>query len=804
MERAFCTIEEWKSALMILPDGAFFDLLRSVFGNIKTPFNKQRLLAELSAFFSRDEIRKNISRYIDRLDAKVIAAVAALGKPSPAELTGFFAGDINQGELEDLLLNLEERFILFRFRGTTVRPAAQGGGYREEPVSRLALNPALESVLAPFAADRPLVFPSVSIDSLSGALEAGPVLSGGVDDRILAALISFAWEQGNLFRAEGRSQTGGRVQGTTGFLRKKVRETGERIFPGLDLEAVIGGFFCLGIFLNTGNGKAVDEERLTAFRELSPRDRLVYCAAGICCRAEGSGLNALSPHLSRGRIRFLASLIHSFLGLLDPSQAYPRITLRRYADMLLRDNESAVALPETGKPSLAGPPSSSGPDPSLVFDNLLAGLEIAGLLRRVSDHWLAGPGFAPVPAAATPALAMDAPFSFVICPGVSFADALELASFALVREAGTVVRFELNRESAVRGFDRGIGAVEMGELLARLSGNRLEDTLLWTLKDWEKRYGEVSLYEGIVLSLSPERCYLAEAEPVASLVRQVLAPGVFLLSAKGSADLGIEAAAEALRKAGVDIVAQYGNPRPQEADATDNVESSGAAFFAGENPYRLPVFPPPHTLTRYFSQTMDTPDTGAVTAELYPEESEALKEQFRSVLGNLGLLKAERDELSARIERRLVLSESQLSGVSVRYEKLEARGIDYVGKALIAKQAIASKSLVEVSWSGDSAGRVFGIPIALEKRHLGTSTEGSPLGTPTERKSREGSPLGTPTERKSREGSPLESVLVLEPSFRAEDSVSEASFRGAEGNLLHIPLGKISLLRRIKKSIFET
>jgi hypothetical protein len=158
--------------------------------------------------------------------------------------------------------------------------------------------------------------------------------------------------------------------------------------------------------------------------------------------------------------------------------------------------------------------------------------------------------------------------------------------------------------------------------------------------------------------------------------------------------------------------------------------------------------------------------------KISPEDGEALKEQFRAALDKLKLPRAEGDELSARIERRLVLSESQLSGVSVRYEKLEARGLDYVGKAMIAKQAIASGSLVEVNWSGGSAGRIFGIPVALEKQKL-------------------------------------ESVLVLEPSPRTEDPPSPGGQGENDGgntgdNLLHIPLGKISLLRRIKKSIFES
>jgi hypothetical protein len=129
------------------------------------------------------------------------------------------------------------------------------------------------------------------------------------------------------------------------------------------------------------------------------------------------------------------------------------------------------------------------------------------------------------------------------------------------------------------------------------------------------------------------------------------------------------------------------------------------------------------------------------------------QERFRRALRNLSLPKNETDELFARIERRLILNESQLAGGAVRYEKTEARNLDYVGKTMLAKQAIALKSLVEILWvnpEGESS-RMMGIPDALEK--WGGET-----------------------------------MLTLKPV--------------PEGNEIRLPLGKISLLRRIKQSIF--
>jgi hypothetical protein len=84
---------------------------------------------------------------------------------------------------------------------------------------------------------------------------------------------------------------------------------------------------------------------------------------------------------------------------------------------------------------------------------------------------------------------------------------------------------------------------------------------------------------------------------------------------------------------------------------------------------------------------------------------------------------------------------------------MEARNLDYAGKVMVAKQAIALKSPVEIlraAPEGES-NRLIGVPGALEKRGG-------------------------------------ETVLVLKTL--------------PEGNEIRLPLGKISLLRRIKQSIF--
>jgi hypothetical protein len=132
---------------------------------------------------------------------------------------------------------------------------------------------------------------------------------------------------------------------------------------------------------------------------------------------------------------------------------------------------------------------------------------------------------------------------------------------------------------------------------------------------------------------------------------------------------------------------------------------------------------------------------------------------------NLG--KEERNELAARVDRKLILSETQLQDAVIHYEKLEAGGLDYVGKALIAKQAIAMQAMVEVSWPvRQKQEHAYGIPAALEK------TEG-------------------------------ENILVLNPIDSGNTIRIPGETVRIPGDTVRIPLGKISRLRQIKKSIFE-
>ena len=58
-------ISRWQEAISSLPDKQFFNTMRLYLGEIKTPYNKQRLTEQLASFIRREENLKSILTLMD-------------------------------------------------------------------------------------------------------------------------------------------------------------------------------------------------------------------------------------------------------------------------------------------------------------------------------------------------------------------------------------------------------------------------------------------------------------------------------------------------------------------------------------------------------------------------------------------------------------------------------------------------------------------------------------------------------------------------------------------------------------------
>jgi len=673
-KKIFRSIEFWKSSMMSmtdnkLSDNSFYELLRSVFGKIKTPFNKQQLLKDLEKFLLREDIQKTIISYISENDAKIIAAVALFDEPFPEDLKNFFADEFNYMQFHDIIVNLEERFILYRYKDEEARAGHQ---------TKLALNPVLEQALAPFTSDISLLFPS----SLSTPkTKRGKPLTV-LNDRVLAGLLSFVsqWTETAFFKRED-------------ILRKQIIDAGKNCFPNLVLEEVLGALQVLGLFYVQDDKLLPDKKRFSDIALLLPRERMEYCVAALIVYKEANNpLNIQAPYY-KNRLKEAVSFIHSFLDFLALVNNNTEKTLARLALILKSRMNSYINID--------------------FFIEALAKTNLLTLnCASHSEH------------SASKSISIDSGSSVFVYPEVVFTDAIELASFLNIKETSAVVRFELEKDSAVRAFNSGTSAQQIIDTLNRLSDKKIPENIEWNLKDWEKRHGEVSLKKGVVLTLAKDKQYLAKTMPLSTLINETLAPGVYLLN-----ETTEEEATSALNSAGIDIIAQN--------------KKREAVFY--QNALAQNYFPMPTGIAINHNMSYLT---GSHVLTDMPASAQIAN--FHAILEKMPLDKVGKDELSARIDRRLILCESQLKEANIRYEKLEARHMDYTGKQNIAKQAVAQNSLVEVVWQNGK--QIFGMASALEKKESGL-------------------------------------VLIVIPIGEDEE--------------LQIPLAKISLLRRIKKSIFE-
>jgi hypothetical protein len=135
----------WREALTRLADQHFFDLIRMYIGAVRTPFNKQRLIEELSAFLRKPENRAAILDGLDELDIRILSAIVELPQATQQKIVSLFAPSRSFPEIYERVLNLEERLLIYRRGDTSTR--------------EYAINPLLSDYLAPRIGMRHLTGP---------------------------------------------------------------------------------------------------------------------------------------------------------------------------------------------------------------------------------------------------------------------------------------------------------------------------------------------------------------------------------------------------------------------------------------------------------------------------------------------------------------------------------------------------------------------------------------------------------------------------------------------------------------------
>lgn len=78
------------------------------------------------------------------------------------------------------------------------------------------------------------------------------------------------------------------------------------------------------------------------------------------------------------------------------------------------------------------------------------------------------------------------------------------------------------------------------------------------------------------------------------------------------------------------------------------------------------------------------------------QESKLLLSQLQKKLSKLDTSSDQKEILTERLERRIIVSEEQLTADCVRFERREADGMDYVGKMHLVETALQTQDLLEI------------------------------------------------------------------------------------------------------------
>ena len=176
-------ITAWQESINSLTDKEFFYLMRLYLGEIKTPYNKLRLVSTLASFIRNPENLQNILDLLDDFDLKILTAIHIIHYPTQQVLFDFFEGEFTKEQIYSKILNLSERLLIYK----KTNP--------QTLTEIIYINPLLIKDLEPFF-DKKLIFPEENTMFFSTddvfALSAN----------FLAAFISFVQNKGISCKAD--------------------------------------------------------------------------------------------------------------------------------------------------------------------------------------------------------------------------------------------------------------------------------------------------------------------------------------------------------------------------------------------------------------------------------------------------------------------------------------------------------------------------------------------------------------------------------------------------------------------------
>ena len=644
----------WRESLSVMPDSHFFDLLRMYLGEIKTPYNKQSLIENLSSFLRKEDTKETIISLLSKEDLELLTVIHLIPKVTQKKLMDFFPKK-SFSSLYEHLMNLEERLLIFRYID------------KETGKTQFKINPHLMEKLKPYLTKEKIISYSVEFEQNNISQEKS-LLS----PEIIAAFVAFVVENPDLIKADGAFKKKIDIQLQEIFPRHKNTE-----FFKLLLEAFIN----LSIFRQTDDGIVVLFERLKTFAKLTEQEQYVYLAV------------AATGHFPRDVIQKQSQLFLELLMHIEGA-CYTKENIVKQSYLI---NEQKAQIGEnpvkTGRfaailrQAQHQKENQSSEENSNTFSvsNLIDVALIFGLLAKVTTSQKTENCYVVQKIPQTmdsKVVNIDGGYSVSILPGLSLLKLIPFAQALEVTKLDTILQMEFTKKRVMNSFSYGETPESLIFHFSSLSNFEFPQNLKFSMEDWYESYNSATLFYGYVLKIQPEKAPLVEKNPVLEpYIKMTLSPGIYLLDFASSGEVQ-----RVIEESGLDFI--------------------GTVKKLKEEVSSIP-FPSIKAKGHFLAINREASVAGKSV-----EEIASVKEKFYTSISNGDFTKEEGDELKSRVSRGIIVSGSQLKNVSIRPEKNEAFGMDYLGKIRVIEHALSSENFAEITYDDTI---FFGLPVKLEK-----------------------------------------------------------------------------------------
>lgn len=664
----------WRESFLFLEENHFFEIMKMYLGEIKTPYNKQKLIANLEGFLHKKENLVAIKSFLSDDELEIISAVVFIPDVTEEKLSSFFKSTFTYSFLYEKLLNLEERLILFKTKNENL---SKGDSFV------IKFNPLLEDTL----------FDLININRLLPQIEFTKTENptNRIKPEFILCFISYILENPNIAKQDGTLKKYSLQNIPVLFGDEKEK-----------IEILYKAFLNLGILKETGHGAEVDWSKFSDFLNLSFAEQTVYITISSCSHLSRESLR-LHSQIFVDTVKNLSDRVFTldlFLrtGFLVSAASFDSSSessfkTSRFAKII---QEGRLRLSEHNSDAVTV--STSGALERMfeaavslgiiyISGTTKDGSKDSGVVYSVSD-FLAAPEQCSENLSGM--LRIDSSLVVSLMPGFALRDIVPLSKFMSLKKYDKVSEFLISRQSIMRGFDIGLSAKEILQILTERTLYEIPETLKVQIEEWNSSYSSASFYKGFVLKVDGKAALAAQHNSVLSPhIHTVIAPGIFLLDVNDDAE-----AVSLIKKSGLDFIGKIKSVKEENRTAGFfNLKLNGKKNF-GCSGFETP------------SEIIPKKDSAEIEKELF------LK------LEQMELDESQKENLELRIEHKVIVNPAQLNSSILRLEKSNANAMDYAGKIYVFEQALANEEKIELRFAKDSKKElsVFGKPVGIRKQ----------------------------------------------------------------------------------------